>query len=122
MRYFILAVLLAASTPLKPISIQPHGALFMAQMSGKVDVMIEIIVPPKPDNREFTITVDGPEYYSESSQTLNGDEDHPRFRKWFKDVPTGEYGVQGALRTSDGKFTQAESKKFTVVGPEGIGQ
>jgi len=65
-------------------------------------------VDPHVDNRSLQMTVDSGAFYSSSTVQLDGaDAPYTLPFFWFKDLPSGEYLVEGFLRTSDGRVYRA---------------
>lgn len=72
-------------------------------------------VDPHPDNRYLTITLDSGTFFASSTIPINGDHDPPtQDAKWFKDIPRGEYSLDGFLQA--GSNIVAHESVHVLVG------
>lgn len=94
----------AAQEVAEPLELRVSPAI--SQEPGIVDVTVRI--PPNPDNRALSVTVDAGDYSTGSSMELDG-EHEPGLRVFaYRSLPPGEYIVTVTLKNRQGRATVAE--------------
>lgn len=81
-------------------------------------VLVKIRIEPRPENRKYTVIVDGENYYSESWGDLDGDRAPAIQReRAYPALPSGDYNVKVTLyKLVEGKVkTDTESRHFLVT-------
>ena len=94
----------------EPLKLRVSPAI--SREPGIVDVTVRI--PPNPDNRALSVTVDAGDYYTSSSMALDGERE-PGLRLFaYRSLPPGEYVVTVTLKNRQGRATVAE-QTFRVL-------
>jgi hypothetical protein len=94
-----------------PLTLRVSPAI--SREPGIVNVTVRI--PPNPDNRTLSVTVDDGDYYTSSSMALDG-EHEPGLRLFaYRSLPPGEYVVTVTLKNRQGRASIAE-QPFRVLG------
>jgi hypothetical protein len=85
----------ALSTPGFKLKVFPYAC------QSPCTLRVTVQVDPQEDNRQYIVTVDGPNYNSSSTVQLDGAESaYTQPYLWFKDLPAGHYDVDAYLQTS----------------------
>lgn len=96
----------------KPLELRVTPHTCQAPCSIRIIVRVE----PDPANRYVALVLDGPNFATSSVIPLNGDQSPPtQDAKWFKDIPKGEYSLDGYLQASTG-IVAHESAQIIVSG------
>jgi hypothetical protein len=99
----------------KPVTEPPRIRVSPAICLEPALVEVTVRIPPSPDNRRLSVTIDAEDYYTSSTTELDG-ERAPAMRVFsYRSLPAGHYTVTVTLEKRPGHSTIAEYN-FRVLG------
>lgn len=107
-KFLLIAVLFLSSTigASSPLTLRVDPQVGVAPLS----ITIKIHVPPNSLNRGIGLIIDGPDFYSNSSITIDGLNGPTTIVRRFERLPAGEYGVMAALGIEGPRGLQEASR------------